>query len=190
MEGLLVVACFCFEASSSFPFHLPSAGVAGGTSFSAMGGYSLFVLKLMHVDDSSHCRVIPYHFGQWKVANYLHTLTIKSSASLYILSPKQLIGPLTAMSNSEINFGTAQPSVTVVNINADASPTMFRVDKDDVGTTEILLRLATWLKEEEALIINITVSPTNLCLVAALKDDWIPRFGKALHGQEYTPYTA
>lgn len=94
------------------------------------------------------------------------------------------------MSNSEINFGTAQPSVTVVNINADASPTMFRVDKDDVGTTEILLRLATWLKEEEALIINITVSPTNLCLVAALKDDWIPRFGKALHGQEYTPYTA
>jgi hypothetical protein len=46
------------------------------------------------------------------------------------------------------------------------------------------------LKEEEALIINITVSPTNLCLVVGLKDDWIPRFGKALHGPEYTPYVA
>jgi len=71
-------------------------------------------------------------------------------------------------------------------INSETSPTGFHVDKDNVGTTEIL---ATWLKEE-ALIINITMSPTNLFLVAGLKDDWIPRFGKALHGPEYTRYTA
>ena len=30
--------------------------------------------------------------------------------------------------------------MTVVNINADASPLLFRVDKDNVGTTDILLR--------------------------------------------------
>ena len=93
------------------------------------------------------------------------------------------------MFDSEVDFGT-QPSVTVVNINSETSPSTFRVDKDNVGTTEILLRLATWLKEEEALIINITMSPTNLCLVAGLKDNWLPRFGKALHGPEYMPYIA
>jgi len=78
------------------------------------------------------------------------------------------------------------PSVTIVNINADASPQMFRVDKDNVGTAEILLRIATWLKEEDALIVNLTVSPLSLCVVAALKDNWLPRFGKALHGDNYT----
>ena len=92
------------------------------------------------------------------------------------------------MSDSGIGFGT-QPSVTIVDINSDSSPDIFRVDKDNVGTTEILLRIATWLKEEEALIVNLTVTPTNLCLVAALKDDWLPRFGKALHGPEYTMWT-
>jgi hypothetical protein len=43
------------------------------------------------------------------------------------------------MSDSEIDFDTAQPSVTVVNINSETSPTIFRVDKDDIGTTGILL---------------------------------------------------
>ncbi|PPR07318.1 hypothetical protein CVT26_013677 [Gymnopilus dilepis] len=83
------------------------------------------------------------------------------------------------------DFGD-QPSVTVVNINSDASPTIFRVDKDNIGTTEVLVRIAAWLKEEEALIINLSVTPNNLCVVAALKDDWLGRFLKALHGPEAT----
>jgi len=45
------------------------------------------------------------------------------------------------------------------------------VDKQNFGTTEILLRIVKWLKDEEALIVNLTVSPTNLCVVAALKQD-------------------
>jgi len=76
----------------------------------------------------------------------------------------------------------SQPSVTIININADTAPTVFRVDKEGVGTTDVLLRIATWLKEEEALIVTMTLSPTHLCVVAALKNDWIERFGKALHG--------
>jgi len=75
-----------------------------------------------------------------------------------------------------------QPSVAVVNIDADTTPRIFCVEKQNVGTTEILLRIAKWLKDEEALIINLTVSPTNLCVVAALKQDWVARFATALHG--------
>ena len=81
-----------------------------------------------------------------------------------------------------------QPSVTIININAETSPQAFRVDQHNVGTTEILLRIATWLKEEEeALIVNLAVSPTSLCLVAGLRDNWRPRFARALYGEEYTP---
>ncbi|KDR68855.1 hypothetical protein GALMADRAFT_160703 [Galerina marginata CBS 339.88] len=94
------------------------------------------------------------------------------------------------MSASEFDFDTPQPSVTIVNLNAEASPLLFRVDKNNVGTTEILLRLATWLKEEGALVVNLTVTPTNICLVAALKGNWLSRFGKALHGPEYTLQTS
>ncbi|KAH8091015.1 hypothetical protein BXZ70DRAFT_1011275 [Cristinia sonorae] len=66
-----------------------------------------------------------------------------------------------------------QPTVTVVNIDAGTSPSIFRTDTDVVSTPEVLLRLATWLKEQNALIINLSVSQKNLLLVAALKDGWL-----------------
>jgi len=75
-----------------------------------------------------------------------------------------------------------QPSVTIINIDSETTPTIFRADKGNVGSAEILLRIAKWLKDEDALIVNLTVSPTNLCVVAALKQDWMARFGPALHG--------
>jgi len=76
-----------------------------------------------------------------------------------------------------------QPKVTIVNIDADVQPQIFRVDMAGVaGTTDVLLRLATLLKEEDALIVNLTVTPSSICFVGALKDDWIPRIQRAIHG--------
>ncbi|KIM47513.1 hypothetical protein M413DRAFT_439180 [Hebeloma cylindrosporum] len=78
-----------------------------------------------------------------------------------------------------------QPKVTIVNLDADVEPRIFRVDMAGVaGTTDVLLRLATLFKEEDALIVNLTVTQHSICFVGALKDDWVPRIQRALHGDD------
>ena len=69
-----------------------------------------------------------------------------------------------------------QPEITVVNINADAQPTIFRCAHYDVSQPRVLRALARFLEGEDALIVSLALSPTHLSLVAALRDGWVERF--------------
>lgn len=76
-----------------------------------------------------------------------------------------------------------QPKVTIVNLDGDVEPDIFRVDMAGVaGTTDVLLRLATLLKEENALIVSLTITQHSICFVGMLNDNWVPRIQRALHG--------
>jgi len=68
--------------------------------------------------------------------------------------------------------------MTHLSLSSISTPTP--APKYFVSIKTILLRIATWLREEDAL------PPLSLCVVVALKDNWLPRLGKALHGDDYT----
>lgn len=74
-----------------------------------------------------------------------------------------------------------QPEITIVNINAETTPKAFRCAHYDVSAPSTVVSLAKFLQEEDALIINMSLSPKHLCLVAAFKrDDWVARFQSAV----------
>ncbi|RDB23597.1 hypothetical protein Hypma_009252 [Hypsizygus marmoreus] len=73
-----------------------------------------------------------------------------------------------------------QPEVTIMNINSETNPTTFRVSHNDISSPTTLLKVAQFLQAEDALIINLSLSPKHLIIVAALKDDWIQRFQLAV----------
>jgi len=51
----------------------------------------------------------------------------------------------------------------------------------DPSAPATLINLGRFLEAEEALIINISMSPTHLAVIAALKDNWVPRFQRIMH---------
>lgn len=69
-----------------------------------------------------------------------------------------------------------QPEITVVNINADAHPTVFRCAHYDVSDPRVLGALARFLEGEDALVVSLALAPTHFTLVAALRDGWVERF--------------
>ncbi|GJE86579.1 hypothetical protein PsYK624_026590 [Phanerochaete sordida] len=73
-----------------------------------------------------------------------------------------------------------QPEITVVNIDAGTHPVMVRRAHYDVSDPRVLGALARFLEAEDALVVSLTVSPTHLALVAALRDGWDARLGRAL----------
>ncbi|RDB23596.1 hypothetical protein Hypma_009253 [Hypsizygus marmoreus] len=64
-----------------------------------------------------------------------------------------------------------QPQITIVNIHKVINPQFLRMHHPDVSSPSTLVKLAQFLQAEDALIINVSLSPQHLCVVAALKED-------------------
>ncbi|KDQ09962.1 hypothetical protein BOTBODRAFT_178520 [Botryobasidium botryosum FD-172 SS1] len=69
-----------------------------------------------------------------------------------------------------------QSEMTIVNINADAEPMILRGNHPDPSSPATLINLGRFLEAENALIISVSMSPGHLAVVAALQEDWVPRF--------------
>jgi len=73
-----------------------------------------------------------------------------------------------------------QPEITVVNINAETRPTIFRCTPHGVSDPRVLDARARFLEAEDALLVSVTLSPQHLAVVAALQDGWVERFQRAV----------
>jgi hypothetical protein len=69
-----------------------------------------------------------------------------------------------------------QPHITVLNLDDETSPSVFRRFHADVSAPALLIRLAQFLGEEGAVIVSLGLSPKHLCVVTNLKDKWVERF--------------
>jgi hypothetical protein len=73
-----------------------------------------------------------------------------------------------------------QPHITVLNLDDETSPSVFRRFHVDVSAPSVLVRLAEFLGEEGAVIVSLTLSPRHLCLVTNLQDKWVEKFQSAV----------
>jgi len=69
-----------------------------------------------------------------------------------------------------------QPAITIVNLDAETSPSTFRVHHADVSAPSTLTKLGQFLESEGAVIVNVSMSPHHLCVVTTLKNGWVDRF--------------
>ena len=76
-----------------------------------------------------------------------------------------------------------QPHITVLNLDEDTSPSVFRRFHPDVSAPAVLVRLAEFLGKEGAVIVSLGLSPKHLCVVTNLKDNWVERFQRAVDSE-------
>jgi hypothetical protein len=76
-----------------------------------------------------------------------------------------------------------QPHITVVNLDEETSPSVFRRFHPDVSAPTVLIRLAEFLGKEGAVIVSLGLSPKHLSVVTNLKDNWVERFQMAVDSE-------
>ena len=76
-----------------------------------------------------------------------------------------------------------QPHITVLNLDDETSPSVFRRFHPDVSAPTVLVRLAEFLGKEGAVIVSLGLSPKHLCVVTNLKDNWVERFQRAVDSE-------
>jgi hypothetical protein len=85
-----------------------------------------------------------------------------------------------ASQNTEKSYLDIQPEITIINLNSETNPTLFRCNHNNTSPPSTLVKLAHPLEPEDALIVNLLFSPNCLCVVTTLKDKWVGRFQMAV----------
>jgi hypothetical protein len=85
-----------------------------------------------------------------------------------------------ASQNTEKSYLDIQPEITIVNLDSETNPTIFRCNHNNISSPSTLVKLARFLESEDALIVNLSLSPNRLCVVTTLRDEWVGRFQTAV----------
>jgi hypothetical protein len=74
------------------------------------------------------------------------------------------------------------PQITIVNVEASTSPSIFRCTVPASSSPSVLANIAHFLEAEDAVIVSLSIAPENVCVVAAFSDNWAGRANAALRG--------
>ena len=76
-----------------------------------------------------------------------------------------------------------QPHITILNLDDETSPSVFRRFHPDVSAPAVLVQLAQFLSDEGAVIVSLALSPRHLCVATNLQDKWVERFQSAVDAE-------